>query len=143
MTKTHTFPFTAHVRSSGLTLPPVSRDAAAPGRVLRAGEEFEVTEELYAATLDRYSESWLDLSEAEQVARWGMVKWAKGPRPEEMEVGFDDEGYRYRKAQALKAYAEQISDPMDRALALKKVQTEYGDALNPIAQGPQHITAIR
>lgn len=127
MAKTHTFPFTAHVRGSGLTLPPVSRDAAAPGTVMRQGEEFEVTQELYDATLDRYGDSFLDLSEAEQVARWGMVKWAKGPKPEGTEVGGDDEGYRYRKAQALKAYAEQISDPMERALALKQMK-ERNDA---------------
>lgn len=144
MTKAdHKFPFLAHARSSGLTLPAVSRDAAAPGRVLRQGEEFEVTQELYDATLDRYGESWIDLSEAEQVARWGMAKFGTGPKPEGMEVGGDDEGYRYRKGLKAREYAEQISDPMDRALALKQVQATYGDALNPIAQGPQHIPAIR
>ncbi|MDN3443398.1 hypothetical protein [Microbacterium sp. APC 3901] len=138
------FPFIAHCRASGLTLPAVTLAGdAAPGRVLRQGEEFEVTEELYEATLDRTGASWLNLTDAEQVARYGCVKWAKGPRPEGMAVGGDDEGYRYRQGQAAKAYAERISDPMDRALALKKVQVEYGDALNPIAQGPQHIPVIR
>lgn len=144
MAKTHTFPFTAHARSSGLTIPAVTvAGDAATGRVLRQGEEFVVTEELYAATLDRTGASWLDLDEQAQTARYGSVKWAKGAKPEELEIGGDDEGYRYRQGLAARQLAEQISDPMDRALALKQVQVEYGDALNPIAQGAQHIPVIR
>ncbi|MFB4348608.1 hypothetical protein [Microbacterium sp. CR_7] len=100
-----------------------------------------MTQELYDATLDRTGASWLDLTEAEQVARYGMVKWAKGPAPESMGVGQDDEGFRYRQGLAARECALRISDPADRALALKNVKTEYGDALNPMAQGPQHIPA--
>lgn len=140
----HKFPFTAHARSSGLTIPAVTAAGdAATGRVLRQGEEFVVTEELYAATLDRTGASWLDLDDQAQTARYGSVKWAKGAKPEGMEVGGDDEGYRYRQGLKAHEYAERISDPMDRALALKQVQATYGDALNPIAQGSQYIPAIQ
>ena len=139
MTK-HTFPFLAHARASGLTLPTLTRagDAAA-GRVLYAGEEFEVTQELYDATLDRINESWLDLTPEEQVKRWGMVRWAEGPKPEGMAVGGDDESFRYKQGLRARELAKQISDPVDRARALREVDAEYSDVLNPIAQGPQFI----
>ncbi|AZH78177.1 hypothetical protein CSX12_06715 [Microbacterium sp. Y-01] len=102
-----------------------------------------MTAELYAETLDRNQNSFLDLDEAAQVKKWGKVLWARGPAPEGMGIGQDDEGYRYRKGLKAREYALAISDPMERARSLKQVQAEYADALNPIAQGPQHIPAGR
>lgn len=146
MTKTDSrFPFTAHARSSGLTIPgvPSAVGGTMTGRTLRQGETFEVTAELYAETLDRNGDSFLDMDASAQTKRWGKVLWAEGPAPEGMGIGQDDEGHRYREALKAREYALRISDPMDRALALKQVQVEYGDALNPIAQSAQYIPAIR
>lgn len=142
---TSRFPFTAHARSSGFVIPgvPSAVGGTATGRVLKAGEEFEVTAELYAETIDRNGDSWIDLDANAQTKRWGKVLWAEGPAPEGMGIGQDDEGHRYREALKAREYAERISDPMDRALALKEVQATYGDALSPIAQGAQYIPAIR
>lgn len=132
-----------HARSTGLTLPEAGRAGGTPagGRVLYQGETFEVTREVYDATKDRGGRSWLDLTPEEQVQRWGMQKFGPGPAPEDLKFAGDDEGVQYRRGLAAREEALKHSDPGSRALALKEVATEYGDALNPIAQGPQHIPA--
>lgn len=141
---THKFPFTAHCRASGLTIPAVTRAGdAATGRVLRQGEEFEVTQDLYDATLDRVGESWLNLTPEEQVQRYGMVRWAEGKTPEEITLGGDDEGYLYKQGLAAREEALKISHPAERAEALAAVEKKYGRALHPVAQGSQHLPAIR
>ncbi|MCC2031944.1 hypothetical protein [Microbacterium allomyrinae] len=122
-----------HVRASGLTVPgiPATPTGTATGRVLRRGEEFEVTPELYAETLDRNGESWLDLTPEQQVTRWGQQRFGAGPTPEGIVIGDDDEGYLYRLGVAAREQALAVSDPGDRALALKAVYRDYGAALNP------------
>lgn len=141
MAKTqHTFPFLAHARASGVTIHQFTEMGhPRAGRVLLAGEEFEVTEAFYEHTLDALGRSWLDLTEAEQVAKYGSVRWAKGPRPEGMQVGFDDEGHLYKEGQKSREYAKQISDPRERAEALAAVEKKYGKALHPVAQTSQYI----
>ncbi|WP_347978681.1 hypothetical protein [Microbacterium sp. ProA8] len=125
-----------YVNASGLTLPgvPAASGGTATGRVLRRGEEFEVTPELYAETLDRNGESWLDLTPEEQTRRYGHIKFLPGTRPDDIAVGDDDEGYRYKQGLAAREYAQQISDPAERAAALAEVSAEYGSVLRPIAQ---------
>ena len=131
------------VNASGLTLPgvPAAVGGTATGRVLRRGEEFEVTPELYAETVDRNGNSWLDLTPEEQVQRFGGIKFLPGSCPEGVAVGDDDEGYRYRQGLAAQEEALRLSDAADRALALKQAKAEYADALSPVAQGAQHIPA--
>lgn len=133
-----------HVRASGLTLPgiPSAPGGTATGRVLKRGEEFAVTPELRAATLDRNGASWLDMTPEEQVQRWGGVKFAPGTVPADLAaevdsvgVGADDEGVMYRRGIAAREYARAISDPAERAEALKEVQAKYGHVLSPRAQG--------
>ena len=118
-----------HATVSGLTLPGVP---AAPGAVLSAtrrvllqGEEFEVTPELYAETLDRAGNSWLDLDESAQLARWGEVRFAPGPKPDALTFGGDDSSYRIRAWQRDLAYAQAVSDPNERRAALAKVRAEF------------------
>lgn len=58
-----------HCRATGLTLPAFSPAGdARPGRVLSRGETFTVSPETYELTKDRLGQSFLDLTEAEQVA---------------------------------------------------------------------------
>lgn len=125
-----------HCRASGLTLPgvPSAPGGTATGRVLRRGEEVEITEALYEETLDRNGASWLDLTPEEQVQRYGMQKWGEGPCPPEIAVGDDDEAFQYKLGVAARTYAEAISDPHDRTVALREVQEKYGAALYPRAQ---------
>jgi len=133
-----------HVRASGLTLPgiPSAPGGTATGRVLKRGEEFTVTPELYEATKDRNGASWLDMTPEAQVKRWGMVRFHEGPAPVDLAaevdsvgVGADDESVMYRRGIAAREYARAISDPAKRAEALKEVQAKYGHVLSPRAQG--------
>ncbi|HEY9309918.1 MAG TPA: hypothetical protein VIP82_19110 [Microbacterium sp.] len=139
MSKT-TEPRIIHIRASGVTLPAVSAagDAVA-GRVMRRGEEVEITPDLYAATIDRTGASFLDQTPEEQVKRYGMVKWADGPCPPEIQVGDDDEGYRYKAGLRAREDAKAVSNPTDRREALADVEAEYGDVLHVRPQyNPAH-----
>jgi len=101
-----------------------------------------VTPELYEATKDRNGVSWLDMTDEEKMERFGEIKFAEGPAPVDLAaevdsvgVGADDEGVMYRRGIAAREYARAISDPAERAKALKEVQAKYGHVLSPRAQG--------
>lgn len=131
---------TYYATRTGLTVPTFSVVGdPVGGRVLKQFETFEVDDNLIENTRDRQGISWLEYDAAEQTRRWGGVRFLPGEPPEGAVIGSDDEGWLYRQGQAAKAYAEQISDPAERARALAKVQSEYGDALTPIAQGSQYF----
>lgn len=49
------------------------------GTLWLAGQEIEVDEVHYQATLDREGNSWLDFSEEQQISSWGVIKFVKGP----------------------------------------------------------------
>jgi|SRR5882724_7387486 len=51
------------------------------GQVWTVGQEIEVDEAHYTETLDLKGDSWLDLSETEQVKLWGSAKFGFGPSP--------------------------------------------------------------
>jgi hypothetical protein len=53
------------------------------GRNFYRGQEVTFGPEAYAETQDRFGDSWLDLTEAEQFAKWKEVKFRKGPWPGE------------------------------------------------------------
>lgn len=63
-----------HIVKSGFT---------AFGNVWDAGQEIEVVKDSkdYKATVDRAGRSWLDLTEEQQVKRYGCVYFRKGPWP--------------------------------------------------------------
>ncbi|MEV4688917.1 hypothetical protein [Microbacterium sp. LWH3-1.2] len=118
-----------HATISGLTLPgvPAAPGAvlSATGRVLLQGEEFTVTPELYAETVDRNGVSWLDLDADAQLAKWGEIRFAPGPRPDALTFGGDDSSYRIRQWQRDLAYAQDVSDPNERRAALARVRAEF------------------
>jgi hypothetical protein len=66
-----------HVRRDGFT---------ANGRVWYQGQELEFTvgEQNYKDTLDREGNSWLQMSEADQMRRYGEVMFGHGPWPGEV-----------------------------------------------------------
>lgn len=51
------------------------------GRNFYQGQEVTFGPEAYAQTIDRYGNSWLNLTDDEQYERWGSVKFHKGPWP--------------------------------------------------------------
>lgn len=133
-----------HCRATGLTLPVFSAVGDAIGAtVLYQGQTFTVTPEEYEMSKDRIGLSWLDLSPEQQVKRWGMVKFAEGPPPEDLKFAGDDEGYQYKAGTRAREQALLISNPVERAEALAKVRDEYGTALTPVAQGPQYMPGSR
>lgn len=126
---------TYHCRATGLTLPAFSPAGdARPGRVLSRGETFTVSPETYELTKDRLGNSFLDLAPDQQVARWGMVKFAEGPAPDDMTYGEDDEYQMYKAGTRAREQALLISHPVERAEALAEVEKRYGAALHPKAQ---------
>jgi hypothetical protein len=50
-------------------------------RVFYRGQEYTFGPEAYADTVDRLGFSWLNLDDDEQIARWGKVRFRKGPWP--------------------------------------------------------------
>lgn len=118
---------TFHARATGLTISKFSPTGDAPrGVVLYAGQTFTVTPQEYDLSLDRLGRSWLDLTPEEQVQRWGMQKFAEGPAPEDMGIGEDDDLVMFERGMSALKYAREISDPRDRALAVKAAWDEYG-----------------
>ncbi|MEV8175913.1 hypothetical protein [Microbacterium sp. NPDC079176] len=134
MTIQDRLPITAWVRSTGLTLPgvPSSETSTTTGRVMKQGETFEITPELFAETLDRNGNSFLDLDEAAQVQRYGRVLWSEGEPPADMAIGGDDDLVMLEKGLAALKYAKAISDPSERAAAVKAVFDEYGQYMTSL-----------
>ncbi len=106
MTEHGKTPFTIHsVDPSGLYVPkPHTGDAfAAPAsQPVFPGQSIEISEATYAATQDRFGSSWLDLTEDEQVSRWGIVRFRLGEAPQELV----DAVAAKRKADAVTARTE-------------------------------------
>jgi len=51
------------------------------GRNFYRGQEVTFGPEAYEETLDRFGDSWINMNDDEQYARWGEVKFRKGPWP--------------------------------------------------------------
>ncbi|MGO4487053.1 hypothetical protein [Microbacterium sp. 2RAF4] len=113
---------TIHALKTGLTVP---RDTYG-GIVLYQGQTVTLTAKQIEQTYDREGNSWLDLSEEDQRARWGEVRFGHGPAPEGMGIGDDDAyGARYHRHQAEVEYAKKISDPDERIGALRQIAKKY------------------
>jgi hypothetical protein len=54
---------------------------SAQGRIWYRGQEAVFGPKAYDQTRNRQGQSWLELSEDDQVQRWGVVKFRKGPWP--------------------------------------------------------------
>lgn len=61
-----------HVLEDGLTT---------NGQVFYVGQEILFGPRAFEETKNRYGQSWLDMSEEDQLDRWGSVKFRKGPWP--------------------------------------------------------------
>lgn len=113
---------TIHALQSGLTVP---HDTYG-GVVLSQGQTVTLSAKQVEQTYDRDGNSWLDLSEEDQRVKWGEIRFGHGPAPEGMGIGDDDpHGARYYRHRAEVEYAKKISDPAERATALRDIAKKY------------------
>lgn len=99
-------------------------------RAFQRGTTIVVTEELLEMSRDRNGNSWLDLVDdpQAQAAKYGAVKFAPGPCPDDVnwfdgEVG--DGAWNLAREMELERVAA-ISDPVERAAAQKVVVEKFG-----------------
>lgn len=112
-----------HVLRSGLTIP---GETVYSGFVAYQNQTITLSPEQVERTRDRHGRSWLDMSDDEQRERWGEIRFARGPAPEDAVIGADDtEGLVYRRYQRDLEYAKRISDPAERAAALAKLKADH------------------
>lgn len=70
----------------------VPTDTAHDGRVAERGEVIEFSERQVEATIDREGRSWLNMTEDDQIRRWGHVAFRPGLIPEGESVNpWDDD----------------------------------------------------
>ena len=121
--------FLIHFLESGLT---VRTNAGTYGsRVVRRGDELQVTAEVRALSADRLGVSPFDLVDDPdaQAALWGRAQFARGPWPEG-EQKLERGGRDWIEARELaRLAAHRLLDPAERAQALHHVEEVYGPAL--------------
>lgn len=108
---------TVHAVKSGITI---------AGFVLRRGETITLTESQVEDTFDRHGVSYLDMSNEDQIARWGAIKFQPGPAPEGMAAWQDDTAARADARDAERNDALQIVDRAKRMAKLKAIDEKYG-----------------
>jgi hypothetical protein len=122
VTATPETPRIMHVLVSGSTAP----NGPDASFVARRGDQFTVDAKTYESTLDRNGNSFLDLTPEEQIARWGVQRYAEGPKPDDVVWGDDDEVVQlYRQAKE-RDEAYSIQDPASRRLAILELNARYG-----------------
>lgn len=129
MTKTATEARTIWAVASGLTVP-TSSDG---GTVLYRGQWVTLTPEQIERTRDRFGNSWLDETEADQLRRYGEVRWAEGLPPEGIGVGLDDDAARAAQRAEAESNLKFIADPEERKAASDAIKAKFGRG-NPSAQ---------
>jgi hypothetical protein len=130
MTDTKHEPRTIHALKSGFSVPFDSYS----GRALYQNETVTLTAEQVAETFDRNGVSWLTMTDDDQLAKWGELRFANGPAPEDAVIGADDASLRYRLWERARKRAESFSDPFDRKVELAKVAEEFPDMAQASSQ---------
>jgi hypothetical protein len=79
MTNTKFENFTIHgVSPHGVNIITGGGGYGTRGTTLRPGDVFEVTEEIHALNVNRVGDSFLDLDDDAQRAKWGAVRFSRG-----------------------------------------------------------------
>ena len=126
MTTKNSETVTITVLATGLALPGPSNPNAYFGTSGRTALRGEVVEVERSETLDRAGNSWLDMTDEQQEARWGVVRFRIGDHSEGIELGDDDEnGARYYQWMRATELAQKISDPAERSAALREIKAKY------------------
>lgn len=109
----------------------------APGGISRRGETLQVTPELRALNVDANGKCFFDLTEEEQVGRWGSVKFAAGAAPAAINVWDNDPFLQDKMRSEAALVANALADPVERARALAEVRERFG------VRSTQHSTFYR
>ena len=118
-------PVTLTVLRSGFTVP---FDDYSSRTALR-GEVITLSPSAVEATADRHGNTWVTMTEDEQVSRWGHVNFRIGDHSEGIAfLGEDDERIRFERRERDIIAANAISDPQARAEAHREVKRVYGAA---------------
>jgi len=110
---------------SGLTYA-VSDSMFAPGAVSQRGETIEITPELRRLNTNADCVCVFDLTEEQQLERWGSVKFATGEAPDGVNAWDGDEFLRDKLRAEAGVVAAAIADPVERARALADVRDKFG-----------------
>ncbi|MDF2562340.1 MAG: hypothetical protein K0R99_3786 [Microbacterium sp.] len=104
--------------------------APGQGRPVQRGVELEVTQAILDANTDRTGSSWLSLvdDEAGQIARWGAVKFGRGPVPESVEWwnAPGDDASRSLARTLDRERLVHFTDPGERAAEAARIDAKYG-----------------
>jgi len=117
---------TIHFLRDGLTISVGTSLHLADAMVMRRGQSLLVTPELRAANTDRLGRCALDLTEDEQLQRFGVVHFRPVEFPADQDpLTPDSLEYDDRRAAALQD-AGRISDPDEQRVALARIREAYG-----------------
>jgi len=118
---------TITVWRSGLSVPDIVGPVYSANRIAYRGEVVTLTPEQIEETRDRSGATWLDLSEAEQIARWGHVKFKLGDHSAGVKfLGEDDSTIQFRRRENAVLAAQKIADAGERKAAFAKINELYG-----------------
>lgn len=114
-----------HFLRSGFTFRTEKRGASATSV---RGQELELTPEILELSKDRFGSSAWDLSEEQQIARFGEVVFRDGPTPEGVNFWDGDSAAADEERNRRRAIAAAIADETERAQALSKIARDLGYA---------------
>lgn len=124
-------PITITVLKSGLSIPDTSQTSPnySTNRTAYRGEVLTFTSEQVEETRDLNGNSFLELDEEAQTARWGAPRFAHGDvRDAEgiRIIGEDDISVMARLREQATKRADQISDPAERRAAHEAIRERFG-----------------
>jgi hypothetical protein len=90
------------------------------------GQTVTVTQALLDASINRLGESWLEATEEEQEARYGAVRWRRGPAPDDLESWTPGSVEHDEAREKARKLAFSIADPQAQAQALAEVYAKFG-----------------
>lgn len=109
------------------------------GVPIQRGATIELTDEIISASRDRKGTSWLDLVDDEdaQISRFGQVTFRRGECPEDVlwwNSPGDDASRVLAHQQAVEA-AREISDPIERRVAIARADEVFGPRMTSRSLG--------
>lgn len=128
MTGKPTFPKTLHALTT-ITLPDETFSPSAwgsMGTLVNRGQQVEISQARYEATKDREGNSWMDLTENEQEARWGEVRFRWGETPDGVNPWDRDASLANLLRETELAEARKLENTAERADAVAAIFKKYG-----------------
>lgn len=128
MTGKNIYPRILHALST-ITLPDETFSPSAwgsMGTLVNRGQQVEVSEARYEATKDVNGDSWMDLDEEAQTARWGEVRFRWGETPEDVRPWDNDPSLATLLRETELDEARKLENTAERADAVAAIFQKYG-----------------